>query len=126
MKKTTLILILGDLLALLAFVISGRLEHGLQINWNETMETAVPFIISWLAVASSVGLYKEKAVSTIPITFKTTLLVTIVAVPIGLFLRALYLDRDVPIPFLVVALVFTAIFMVGWRTIFVWVKRKRS
>ncbi|MBP1933609.1 DUF3054 domain-containing protein [Ammoniphilus resinae] len=126
MNKTTLVLILGDLLALMAFVISGRIEHGLQINWHETTTTAIPFIVSWLAVASSVGLYKEKAVATIQVTIKTTLLVTIVAVPLGLFLRALYLHRDVPFPFLVVALVFTAIFMVGWRTIFVWLKKKRA
>ncbi len=76
----------GDLLALLVFSAVGASFHGVAVDGGLLVRTFLPLALSWLAVASLTGTYRE-------VSWKSLVRTWILAVPAGILLRQLLLGR---------------------------------
>lgn len=109
------VLLIGDILVLLLFAFSGRREHSEALSVTAVVETSLPFIIGWCIVAAYLKGFTVEAVRTPLTAFKKVLLVWVIACPIGLGIRALFLQRAIPLAFAIVAFVVILLFMLVWR-----------
>lgn len=75
-----------DLLALGLFSVVGAFFHGGSPDLAVVVRTFLPLALSWLAVASWVGTYRDASWKTLALTWA-------VAVPAGVLLRQLVLGR---------------------------------
>lgn len=124
-------LMLGDILTLLLFVYIGQIDHALTDAENPLrgiLFTALPFLIPWLITASALGAYRVSADDlSWRVAFWRLLNAWLVAAPLGVLLRALWLERAViPTAFLLAALGFGGAMLLAWRIGYVLVWRVRS
>ena len=122
MKPTMrLILAIGDLVALFAFVLLGQADHNTVSSTNPLLG-ALPNVISlgvpWFILAWLLGAFPKGPI-TLPRMLGRSALAWVIAAPIGLVIRMLWLGRGgIPIPFLIVTLAAGGLFLLGWRLIF--------
>lgn len=122
-RSSNVILVIGDLLALLAFVLVGQADHQ-TVNTANPLLGALPNVISlaipWLILAVVLRAYPRGATApALPSFLGRSALAWFIAAPIGLVIRMLYLGRgSIPIPFLLVTLAAGGLFLLGWRLIF--------
>lgn len=145
---TRLVLLAGDSAAFLLFAAIGRRSHGeaagLAAAW-EVFQTAAPFLLGWLLVAPWTRAYRvadyEPGQPAAPVApalpqqegshqrwpaFAGWLaLVWLLAWPVGLGLRALFLQRGIPLSFALVTFISNLVLLVGWRSLFAWFARGR-
>jgi Protein of unknown function (DUF3054) len=124
----TLMLIAGDIIALLAFAAIGRRSHGEAAGLAALVEvatTAAPFIGGWLLAAPLLGAYRASATAGIGPMAQRTALAWLVALPIGGALRALMVGRPSPPSFYVVTFLVVLVMLCGWRTAFAWREGRR-
>ncbi len=61
-----LVLVVGDLLMLLIFVVIGRISHGMTSDWLvNVLRIATPFVVGWAIAALITGAYRPHPISTI-------------------------------------------------------------
>ena len=126
------ILVIGDLLVLLSFVAIGRRSHSMSIvDVGATLITALPFIISWFVITPWFGIYKAQIYTVWQRIVPRLLLAWIVAGPVALILRALFLGRSISsgiMPtFALISIVYIGVVALIWRLAFMWwVNRKNS
>lgn len=133
-------LVLGDILAFLIFAALGRRSHGAAAGLTalfEVIKTAAPFLLGWFAVAPWLKAYRdERSLTSNPnepqqrgplvrAMLKRTTLTWLVACPIGLVLRALFLWRGIPVSFAIVTFASTLLILGGWRAAFAWLVARR-
>src|SRR5574341_202316 len=146
LRFTLLILLVGDLIAVMAFVVVGQRDHNLVNEANPvlgvlvtTVEFVAPWAVAgWLLGAFRVGDHVGAGLAPAQgdhtgrpyVSFLARSLNTwLVAAPIGILIRSFALGRAViPTMFLVAALGFGGLFVLGWRAVFTlgwwWVNRK--
>ena len=109
-QSGSLVAVAVDIVCVLVFVVIGRNTHDSGGAVTGALETAAPFLIAlvpgWLA-AYRLGLSRVIA----------GLVVWPVTVAVGMALRHLVFDRGTATPFVVVASLFLALTLVGWRAI---------
>lgn len=126
------ILIIGDLLVLLSFVVIGRRSHSMSVaDFGAILITALPFVISWFVVTPWFGIYKARFYSVWQSLVPRLLLAWAVAGPLALILRALFLGRSILtgiIPtFALVSFAYIGLVALIWRFAFMWwVNRKNA
>ncbi|MDR7486658.1 MAG: DUF3054 domain-containing protein [Armatimonadota bacterium] len=101
----------GDAAALLLFTVLGLRFHKVAVTRDEVLQTAVPLWAAWFAVAALLKTYRRPGA----VLFLTNWMV---AVPLALLARQLWLGRPLGQGFLVflgVALAMTLIFLGAWR-----------
>jgi hypothetical protein len=141
-----LILLVGDLIAVVAFVAVGQEDHGLVNEANPVLGvllTAGEFGVPWLIAGLLLGAFRTgdhvgaglaPAQGDHPLRFATgifgkgrpyasllarSLNTWLVAAPIGILIRSYALGRAViPTVFLVATLGFGGMFVLGWRALF--------
>lgn len=122
-RYTPLILLLGDLIALSLFVLVGQRDHETIDPTNPLLgmlPNVVAFAIPWSIAAGWLGAIRIDVPFRIVPFFARTLNAWLVAAPIGLLLRSAILGRAViPTLFVVATLGFGALFLLGWRVVFV-------
>jgi hypothetical protein len=96
-----------DAVVLLAFAAVGRYSHGESLAG--TLVVAAPFLIGWFAAAALLRLGRK------PASGSRAFAVWVVALPVGLALRRGLFDRGIAVGFVIVAAVFTLVFLVGRR-----------
>lgn len=109
------VLFAGDLVAFVLFDYLGKLEHHLPVTFWGLVEMIAPFFIGWLVAAGLFKSYGQRAYSTPWRLLVSTLLTWTIAAPIGLVIRAWWLDTPITMIFAVVAYVITLAFLLGWR-----------
>jgi hypothetical protein len=114
--------LIGDVLALSAFVFIGQLDHGLVDAANPlwgVLEQVLIFGAPWLAAGLWLGAFRFDAGNAR--TFLARSLNTwLVAALLGLLLRSYVLGRAVvPTAFISATLFFGGVFVLGWRALFV-------
>ena len=141
-----LILLAGDLIAVIAFVAVGQRDHELVNEANPVLGvllTAAEFGVPWLVAGLLLGAFRmgdHVGAGLAPaqgdqtgrpyVSFLARSLNTwLVAAPIGILIRSYALGRAViPTMFLVATLGFGGMFMLGWRAVLAvgwwWVGRK--
>ncbi len=124
MKRTaSLLLVLGDLVALAAFVLVGQADHS-TLNTANPLLGALPNVVAlatpWLIVAWLLRAFPRGAIApTLAGFLGRSALAWVIAAPIGLVIRMVYLGRGgIPVPFLLVTLAAGGLFLLGWRLVF--------
>jgi hypothetical protein len=103
---------LTDVAVLLLFAAIGRQNHGESNPLSAIISTALPFVIAW----SLVG-WAAKQIQPRPRWqwIWQSALTNIVACALGLGLRALWLQRGIPLSFALVTLAVTTLFLIMVR-----------
>jgi hypothetical protein len=133
MSRTNLtwVLIIGDLLVLLSFVVIGRSSHALSItDFAASLLTSLPFGLSWFAVAPWFGLYRVEVSRVFRLMLPRLAATWIIAVPLAHVLRALLLGRPIPggipLTFVLVSLGYIGLAMLLWRAGFCWWQQQQA
>lgn len=111
-------LALGDLIALTIFAAVGRASHDLiatQGAVRATLNTAAPFMLAWLLVGMALGMYRGTALYPLGRVLWRTLLAGAIAGPLGVAIRALWLQRPVIWTFMLVATATSTLALLVWR-----------
>jgi hypothetical protein len=122
-RYSNLILLIGDLIALTAFVLVGQADHN-TINAANPLLGALPNVaalaLPWLILAWLLRAYPKGATPpALPGFWGRSALAWLIAVPVGLVIRMVWLGRGgIPIPFLLVTLAAGGLFLLGWRLIY--------
>jgi hypothetical protein len=115
------VLLIGDVLALLIFVIIGRLSHGLTDDWLlNVARIATPFLIGWFVVAIPAGAYRANRLTSPGWLLGRTAIAWLVGNGIAFALRALIFQNNVTLPFALTSVAFTGLFLLGWRACYLW------
>ncbi|MGQ9548271.1 MAG: DUF3054 domain-containing protein [Roseiflexus sp.] len=126
--RRTALLVIGDTLALLIFAALGRASHGEEAGLmalTQVAETAMPFITGWFIVAPLFGAYRVQATGALQPMLARTALTWLVALPIGLGLRALIRQTTIPVSFALVTFVTVLAIMSLWRGAFALIAARR-
>ncbi|GAP15502.1 hypothetical protein LARV_03291 [Longilinea arvoryzae] len=117
LKKSTLIgLVIGDGLVVLAITLFGFESHNQSLTGLRWMSTFLPVVLAWGLIAPWFGLYQPQVVNR-PWQVWRILPTLILATPLAVFLRSLWLGRPI---IWVFALVLGGILMLAffiWRLI---------
>ena len=127
LRRTTLILMAGDLAIFVMFALVGRETHAssdpnLVVN---ALPTLLPFVLIWLLVSIPMGVYRPNVYRFVPLTIIRTLAAWIVAGPIALYARALLLARTaIPVPFIIVTMGLNGVMLLAWHSFLAWWLRR--
>ena len=115
------VLAAGDLLAFLAFFILGRIVHAGAgpVDWLVNIpRIGAPFLLGWAIAAPVFGAYPRAAApSTVRFLLNSTIAL-LAADLIAFGVRGFLLADAVTVPFVLTAVAFTALFVIGWRLLF--------
>lgn len=113
-------LVAGDALALVAFAIVGRSMHMHALSLDaESLKTALPFVLSWLAVSPLLGAFTRDATSSLGAGVFSVVKGWALAMPLALALRGVIKGEVPPTPFIAVSMVSTLVFLAGWRAAYI-------
>ena len=113
-------LAIGDLLAFVVFASIGRGNHGENLDWLSIMNTAWPFLLSWIVLSPFLGAYSNSAtqskgaqvaIGMIPAWF--------CSVASALVIRGYVKDYIPPTPFIIVSMTATFVLLFLWRNLYV-------
>jgi hypothetical protein len=121
------ILVVGDLISFFLFAWIGRRSHaeaaGLAAFW-ETLATAAPFMVAWFLIAPWLGAFRRDTFASPQLILTRTALAWLCAWPVGLGLRALFLQRGIPLSFALVTGATNLVMLTAWRGVFAWLNRR--
>jgi len=101
-----------DVVAIIAFVIIGRRNHDEGTALRGFLRVAAPFLI-----ALAVGWIVARAWKA-PTSTTTAMVIWPVTVAAGMLLRRFAFDDGAALAFIIVASIFTGLFLVGWRALY--------
>ena len=108
-KRTPIIAGLVDALAIILFVAIGRRNHDEGVAAAGVIDTAAPFLIALVAGWIASRAWRE------PLSARTGVIVWVATVAIGMVLRKVAFDDGTATAFVIVATVFNAATLNGWR-----------
>lgn len=120
LSSRTAALALGDVLAILLFVVAGEYSHGIDPlgNVGRVGGTLAPFLIGWGIVAVVGGFYAQRSRLSLGRTVGLTFVGWVVAVVIAQALRATAVFHgDAAITFALVSVFVGGALVVGWRVV---------
>lgn len=109
-------LAVADALALLAFVLAGLSRHSSGITVSGVARDAGPILVAWIVLSPLLRTYSRPG-------WRTLLVTWAVAVPAGVVIRTLWLGHPSGVrllTFLMVTMVFTALFLAAGRAAAWW------
>jgi hypothetical protein len=112
-------LLVGDIIALLAFATIGRGNHGEGLDILGIFGTATPFIISWITISPFLGAYTRDTTSSKGSVFSGIIPAWAVSIPFALGLRGFIKGSIPPTPFIIVSLISTYVLLCIWRYLYV-------
>lgn len=114
-----LMMLLGDLIVLVVFIMIGRSDHDMTFSFWDSIVTAFPFMLAWLPIAWLTGAYRSRAFTAgVGSALLRTLLTSVIAIPVGLILRSWMYDKELFTAFFLVTLILLTLFMLIWRGLF--------
>jgi Protein of unknown function (DUF3054) len=116
--RRILTLVGGDLLCFLIFATLGRGSHGEATGLAaipEVIVTAAPFAIAWFLVAPFVGAFGRDVVNRPRTMSKRTLIAWVIAWPVSLLLRWLFVGHAPPVSFAIIVFAFNLGILLVWR-----------
>lgn len=122
MSRRAIYAAVTDVVAILLFVALGRSSHDEGGNVvTGTLKVAAPFLI-----ALAVGWLVSRAWTSPTAPVPTGIVIWVVTIVGGMLLRHFAFDRGTAMPFIIVASVFTLLFLVGWRLLWEWWSGRRT
>ena len=124
--RQTIILLLGDWLALGLFVFLGQIDHRL-LSLTRLLGTTALLALPWTVVALLLDAYWLGHQSTLRAFLGRALRAWLVAAPLALLLRALILGQaTIVVAFMLVTMSLGALFLLTWRAAFFLAARRLS
>lgn len=118
------ILLIGDLITLILFIIIGQRDHGTVNHIHPVLgvlSASWEFALVWLVVGWPLGAFPRVEEWTTRVLLTRPVTVWLAAAPLGLLLRSWTLHRlNIPTLFLAATLGFGLVFLLAWRLLFVW------
>lgn len=108
-----------DLIAVVAFVTIGRRNHEEGLTVGGIVETAAPFVIALIVGWALMQAWRR------PDNWVVGVGIWAVTLVGGMVLRRLVFDEGTALSFVVVASLFTAVTIIGWRLLATFVHRDR-
>jgi hypothetical protein len=116
------ILLAGDVLVLLAFVLVGQAEHEGTNASNPLLGillTSGEFTVAWIAAGVWFDAFQQDHPPSLRAFMGRSLNAWLVAAPLGTLVRALVLGRaDIPVAFLIVVFLVCGAMLFGWRVFY--------
>jgi hypothetical protein len=106
-------LLIGDAIAIAMFAVIGLASHDEGITAGGVARNALPILAAWFVVAAFAGTYSRPGLRTMLVTW-------VIAVPVGVAIRAIALSRPADgsqIVFGIVTMTVTLVLLLGWRAI---------
>jgi Protein of unknown function (DUF3054) len=128
LDRRAVILLAGDTLALVLFAVLGRGSHGQATGLaaiGETLRTAAPFVVGWLATAPLLGALNPQTARGLAPMLRATALTWPAALLVGAIIRAAIIGRFSPPSFYVVTFLVGLLLLGLWRAAFVLVEGRR-
>lgn len=124
-SQTTATLMVGDVAAIVAFAALGIRSHASSGGALYVLETAAPFVVSWLAIAPFIGAYRGELLANPRVLVGRTLLAWAAALFPGIVLRTLIRQSAFPaISFAITTFLIIGVLLLGWRLLFAWLLRR--
>lgn len=124
--RAPLILALGDGIALLSFVILGRISHGFTSDWIvNVLRISTPFLLGWFVLALLLGAYRLDLLSRPSVMMGRSALAWIGGNLVAFAIRAWFFQNNVTLPFALTSIAFTGLFLLGWRALYLWWVNRR-
>ena len=102
---------LADLISIVVFVAIGRRNHNEGDSLGGIAGVAAPFLIALV-----VGWVAARAWDR-PMKVEAAFIIWPITVALGMVLRHFVFDRGTALPFIIVATLFTGVFLIGWRMV---------
>lgn len=114
--------IVGDVVMLLAFILIGEQDHGFiddpAIVWT-VLRAVIVFGGPWILAGLWCQAFAPVSRASLWRWWLATLQALLIALPLGIWLRALWMDRAVvPTLFISATLGFGTLFILGWRILY--------
>ena len=106
-------LLIGDAIALALFAVIGLATHDEGVTAGGVARNALPILAAWFVVAAFAGTYARPGLRTMLVTW-------VIAVPVGVAIRAIVLNRPADgsqIVFGVVTMTVTLVLLLAWRAL---------
>lgn len=110
----------GDLVVIVGALVAGELRHGIDPVSDplRVLDTLVPFLVGWIALASVLGAYDPDALSGVAGSVRVGAGAWVGAANVGLILRqSPYFHGDVAYPFPLVVTGTVLALLVAWRAV---------
>jgi uncharacterized membrane protein YcaP (DUF421 family) len=113
-KRIDAWVVCGDIVALIVFAAIGRQSHNETNPIDAVIATALPFILGWLLVAWQGGMLVPQS---LPRWIGRTLLLNVIGCGLGLALRSIWLQREIPLSFAIVSFLATTLLLIIVRVL---------
>ena len=120
-RWTPWILLLGDVAAVMAFVITGQRDHNLVNEASPVLgvlATTLEFALPWAVAGRVLGAFPRGEDLQLRPLLGRTLNAWLVAAPLGLMIRSFILRRAIAAIFMAATLGFGGLFLFAWRILF--------
>ena len=125
LRRHQLILALGDALALFITVLLGFQSHQTEaVFWQRFSFTFFPWLAGWFLAAPLVGLYEVPQKNWLGQSGRV-LYALVLASPLAAILRGAWLDMPALPLFALIMGASSAVALVVWRLLYVWLLAKR-
>lgn len=116
--SSTRIAILGDIVVYLVTTLVGFSSHGTlrAESLPRVLLTFIPFTAAWFILAPWFGVFRSEILCTRKGLLRVTL-ASVLAAPIGAFLRGLWLASPILPAFVLIMAGVSAAFMIVWRLV---------
>jgi uncharacterized membrane protein YphA (DoxX/SURF4 family) len=109
-------LVIGDILCFLIFSSLGQTSHHENLNVLSVVLVALPFMAGWFLVAPFLGAFRSDVAARPTKMIIRTLLCWLVAWPVAMILRAIFVDHaPPPVSFALVVLCVNLALLLLWR-----------
>ncbi len=111
MTRRVAVAALADIVAIVVFVAIGRRNHDEGDTLSGIATVAAPFLIALV-----VGWVAARAWDR-PMKVEAAFIIWPITVALGMVLRHFVFNRGTALPFIIVATLFTGVFLIGWRMV---------
>lgn len=124
-KRSLAVMVAGDVAAILAFVAIGlESHHILQDYALNLVRVSAPFLAGWFIASPLSGAYRLATLRRPRELMARSALSWFVGISFGLILRDTVFHESFSLTFSLITLLFTGLFILGWRTVFTVVTNK--
>jgi hypothetical protein len=124
--RHTVVLLVGDWLALGLFVFLGEIDHQV-LALPRLLWTTALLALPWTVVALALNAYWLSGAATLGVFLRRSLLAWLVAAPLALILRALVQGQaTIVVTFMIVTMGLAGLFLLGWRAAYYTVQARRG
>ncbi len=123
------LLAVGDIAVFMLFAAIGRASHSEAAGFSaiaEVAQTAAPFALGWFVVAPWLGAFNADVTAYPRRMLGRTALAWLLALPVGLIVRALIIGRGSPFSFAIVTFITALLMLLCWRGAYAWWASRRA